>query len=95
MSRPVTARTALSHWYTLIALQCNSAPLQNIRRAANKHSSTDPDETTTAVILIALPKAVESTIDNLPMAGTAWLALFPLDFDQFCAAICSPLRRLA
>jgi hypothetical protein len=75
------------------SLRSVAAPNQNIRRAASKQSSTNPDETAIAVIFTTLPKAVESTIGNALTAGTTWLVLLPLDLDRFFAAICSPLRK--
>jgi hypothetical protein len=83
----VTARTALSYWHLSRARFAHSAPFQNIRLAANKQSSTDPDETAIAIILTMLPNAVESAIRNPLTTATAWLALLPLDFDRFFAAI--------
>jgi hypothetical protein len=44
------------------------------RFAANRKSSTDPDVTTTAVMLSALYKAVDSTIGKRPVASAASFA---------------------
>ena len=84
IGRSVIARTALSYWY--VCARCFRA-VQKIRRAANRQSNTDPDETAIAVILATLPKAVERTIGNALTAGTVWFALLPLDIDRFFAAI--------
>ena len=96
MSRPVTARTALSHWHIWRARRSADVMPRQFKiflRAANKQSSTDPDEKTIAVILTTLPKAVERTIGKPLTAGPAWLMFLPLDFGRFFAAIYSPLRK--
>ena len=84
---------SLAHMVRSSLRRCHAAPIQNILRAANKQSSTDPDEKTIAVILTTLPKAVERTIGKPLTAGPAWLMFLPLDFGRFFAAIYSPLRK--
>jgi hypothetical protein len=54
-------------------------------------SNTDPDVTTTAVMLSTLRTAVDSTTGKRLTAGAASFARPPLDLDRFFAAMMHPL----
>jgi hypothetical protein len=64
------------------------------RFAVKRKASTDPDATTTEVMLSMLPAAVDSTIRKRA-AGAADLGRPELDFDRFLAAMMNPLRGQA
>jgi hypothetical protein len=62
----------------------------NKRFAANKKSSTDPEVTTTTVMLSAVRTAVHSTIAKRPAAGAACPVRPFLDFGCFIVAMTNP-----
>ncbi len=57
------------------------------RFAAKRKSNTDPDVTTTAVMLSALRMAVETTTGKRLAAGAACFARPFWDFDRFLVAM--------
>jgi hypothetical protein len=62
---------------------------QTKRFAAKRKTSTEPDATTTKVMLSMLRAAVDSTIGKRA-AGAADLARPYLDFDRFLVAMMNP-----
>jgi hypothetical protein len=57
------------------------------RFAVKRKRSTDPDVTTTAVMLSTLRTAIDSTIGKRLTAGAACFTHPPLDLDRFFVAI--------
>jgi hypothetical protein len=91
--RHITGRRALLYALegrvSLLELGLPARPHKK-RFAARRKSSTDPDVTTTAVMLCMLRAADDSTIGKRS-AGAAGLARSDLDFDCFLAAMINPL----
>jgi hypothetical protein len=81
MSRPVTARAALSISGT------PKQPSQKIRFAAIKPKSTEPDVSAVTIMLSTPPRAVDSTIRKRAAGTATCFDRAALDFVCFFAGI--------